>query len=258
MIGVILIMLATYYAGEYWDYTEDSISGRLGKSMFAGGSRILQRGLVARSAPLRASLVCLVLAFLVSIILQFIYHTGTWTIALGMLGMLGGFFYSAKPLRWVARGWGEIWIAFCYGWLPIAAGCYLQTATIVPIAHRLAIPIGMTIFNVIVLNEFPDYEADRATGKNNIVVRLGRKNASLVYGSVGLISLLFANLWLAHGIVDKGLYFYLPFSLLSLGLIVLVIGGAWHNRKMLELLCGANILVNLGTTSAFIYSFLAQ
>jgi 1,4-dihydroxy-2-naphthoate octaprenyltransferase len=28
MVGVVLVMLATYYAGEYWDYAEDSLSAR--------------------------------------------------------------------------------------------------------------------------------------------------------------------------------------------------------------------------------------
>ena len=45
-LGVVLVMLATYYAGEYWDYAEDSLSTRLGPSRFAGGSRVLQRGLL--------------------------------------------------------------------------------------------------------------------------------------------------------------------------------------------------------------------
>ena len=38
-LDVVLVMLATYYAGEYWDYAEDVLSARLGPSRFAGGSR---------------------------------------------------------------------------------------------------------------------------------------------------------------------------------------------------------------------------
>ena len=175
---MVLVMLATYYAGEYWDYAEDSLSARLGPSRFAGGSRVLQRGLLPRRAALWASLVSLLLAVGVGLMLQLGYRTGVWTIPFGVLGMLGGFFYSTRPVRWVSRGWGELWIAFCYGWLPVATGYYLQAGGITPLVHWLAAPIGLTIFNVILLNEFPDYPADLVTGKANMVMRLGPERAS--------------------------------------------------------------------------------
>jgi 1,4-dihydroxy-2-naphthoate octaprenyltransferase len=47
-VGVVLVMLATYYAGEYWDYVEDSLAAHSNPSRFAGGSRVLQRGLLPR------------------------------------------------------------------------------------------------------------------------------------------------------------------------------------------------------------------
>ncbi len=179
-LGVVLVMLTTYYAGEYWDYVEDSLSA--GSSRFAGGSQVVQRELLPRHAALWGSLVSLLLALGVGLILQLGYGRGLWTLPLGLLGLLGGFFYSTRPLRWVSRGWGELWIAFCYGWLPVAAGYYLQVGRIVPLIHWLAAPIGLTIFNVILLNEFPDYPADVAAGKANLTARLGREQAARLYG----------------------------------------------------------------------------
>jgi 1,4-dihydroxy-2-naphthoate octaprenyltransferase len=101
-------MLTTYYAGEYFDYVEDFLSGKMGHSHFEGGSQVLQRGFLPRRAALRASLACLLLATGVGLILQIGYKTGPWTIPLGVLDMISGFFYSAKPFRWVQRGWGEL------------------------------------------------------------------------------------------------------------------------------------------------------
>jgi 1,4-dihydroxy-2-naphthoate octaprenyltransferase len=82
-----------------------------------------------------ASLVAMALAAGIGLILQFGYKTGEWAIFLGFLGMLGGFFYSAKPIRWVRTGLGELWIAFCYGWLTVAAGFYLQVGNVKPIVN---------------------------------------------------------------------------------------------------------------------------
>jgi 1,4-dihydroxy-2-naphthoate octaprenyltransferase len=254
-LGVVLVMLATYYAGEYWDYVEDSFSAQLGPSRFAGGSRVLQRGLLPRQAPLWASLVSLLLAVGVALILQLGYRTGPWTVPFAILGLLGGFFYSTRPVRWVSTGVGELWIAFCYGWLPVAVGYYLQRGEIALLVHWLAVPIGLTIFNVILLNEFPDYPADLAAGKANLTVRLGRERAALLYGLASLGGWIAMLLSLARGVPARALWFYLPILVLSLILVVLVIRGRWRDRATLEKLCGANLVVNLGTTAAYVIAF---
>ena len=256
IVGVVLIMLATYYAGEYWDYREDLLSGRAGHSRFAGGSQVLQRGLLPRHAPLRASLLSVLLALAVGLLLQFVYHTGSWTLPLGLLGILGGFFYSTRPLRWVGRGWGELWIAFCYGWLPVAVGYYLQVGELTPLVHWLSLPIGLTIFNVILLNEFPDYPADRATGKANLTVRLGRERAAWLYTLASVASWLCMGLAWQHGLPRRAFWPYLPVVALSLAVTVLLLGGKWRDRVTLEGLCAATLLVNLGTTAACIAAFI--
>lgn len=256
--GVVLVMLATYYAGEYWDHAEDSISASIAPSRFAGGSGVTQRGLLPRRAAGWASVVSLLLALAVALTLWLVYKTGPWSVPFCALGLLGGFFYSTPPIRWVTTGIGELWIAFCYGWLPIAVGYYLQAGEIAPIVHWLAIPVGLTILNVILLNEFPDYRADSKSGKANLVVRLGRHKASLLYG------LLSAGSWVAtffsvrRGAPTRAIWFYLPVLSLSLILVVLVVRERWRDRQTLEKLCGANILVNLGTTAVYVLAFVSM
>jgi 1,4-dihydroxy-2-naphthoate octaprenyltransferase len=41
-------------------------------------------------------------------------------------------------------------------------------------------------FNLLLLNEFPDEEADRAGGRKNLVLLLGRKGAALVYAAAAV------------------------------------------------------------------------
>ena len=257
-LGVVLVMLATYYAGEYWDYAEDVLSAQLGPSRFAGGSRVVQRGLLPRRAPLWASLISLVLAIGVAVVLQFGCGTGPWTVPFAALGLLGGFFYSARPVRWVRTGVGELWIAFCYGWLPVAVGYYLQVGEIAPLVHWLAVPIGLTIFNVILLNEFPDYPADSETGKANLTVRLGRERAAILYALASLGSWVAMLFSLTQGVPVLALPFYLPILVLSLVLVVLMTRGRWRDRATLEKLCGANLGVNLGTTAVYILAFFVR
>lgn len=254
--GVILIMLSTYHSGEYFDYQGDVISTRLHENQFAGGTRILPNGQISPLVPFWTSIVAIMLAGVIGCILQFVLKTGHYTLFLGFLGAFSGFFYSTKPVRLVQRGIGEIIIGFCYGWLPIASAYYIQTGTIHPAIHWISIPIGLTIFNVILLNEFPDYEADKATDKKNLLYRIGKKNGNFVYI---VFSLLASSAMLASplfGIAFKVVYFYLPVLLISLYVTIMMSRGKYENAKTLETLCALNIAVNLGTSLAYILAFI--
>ncbi|MEW6675710.1 MAG: prenyltransferase [Nitrospirota bacterium] len=97
--------------------------------------------------------------------------------------------YTTKPIQWSYRGMGEILIGFCYGWLPVAASCYIQIGQISPLVHWVSLPIAFTIFNVILINEFPDYPADREFGKKNLVVRFGKERMSKLYALMSFAAL---------------------------------------------------------------------
>jgi 1,4-dihydroxy-2-naphthoate octaprenyltransferase len=186
--GVILIMLSTYHLGEYFDYREDEISQRLYKSRFAGGSGVIPAGSMSRSVALWTGILSFLLAGIIGFVLQFVLETGPYTLLLGCLGAFPGFFYSTRPVRLVQRGIGEIFIGFCYGWLPVASAYYIQTGAIHPVIHWITIPIGLTIFNVIFLNEYPDHESDKVTGKKNLLYRIGKKKGQFLYVAFSLLA----------------------------------------------------------------------
>jgi 1,4-dihydroxy-2-naphthoate octaprenyltransferase len=256
VLGVILIMLSTYHSGEYFDYSGDLLSNQLHNNKFAGGSRMLLSGKLPPAIAFWTSVISLIIAAAIGFILQFVYKTGPYTLLLGFLGAFSGFFYSSPPVRLVKRGIGEIFIGFCYGWLPVASAFYIQTGMIHPIIHWMAIPIGLTIFNVILLNEFPDYAADKATGKKNLLNRLGKENGKVLYVTFSLLAsatMLASPFW---EIPFKVVYFYLPILIISLFIVVMISRGKYEDKKMLEILCGLNIAVNLGTSLAYILAYI--
>ncbi len=253
-LAVFLILLSTYHAGEYFDYKEDSLSKAKFNSRFSGGSGIMPAKILARRIPLVTSIVAILLAGGVGLILQFVYRTGPYTLLLGCLGALSGFFYSTKPIRLVERGCGELFIAFCYGWLPVATAFYLQAGYFHPLVHWISPPIALTIFNVILLNEFPDYEADKSVGKRNLLVRLGWEKGMLLFIMVSVAAWITILASIYGGVPLKVLHVYVPVFFISL-LSLFLIFRNWHRKlETLEILCGMNIAVNLGTTGAFIYA----
>jgi len=253
--GVMLIMLSAYHSGEYFDQKENAISSRLHSNPFAGGSRMIPEGKIPARVAFWTSMAAILLALLIGIVLQFVCRTGPYTLFLGLLGALPGFFYSTEPVRLVKRGLGEVLIGFCYGWLPVASAYYIQTASIAPVIHWLWLPIGFSIFNVIFLNEFPDYEADAAAGKKNLLVRIGKSKGKVVYILCNLLTCL-TMLWLpCFGVPFQVVYFCLPAVAIALLIVVEMLKNRHEDPRCLQILCGLNVAVNIGMSLALILAY---
>ena len=255
-LAVILIMLSTYYNGEFYDMTEDKITYENAKSNFAGGSHAMFEGKVQHKTVRNLGYISILLAILIGLSLQFIFNTGIWTIPLGVTGIVFGFFYSIPPFRWVRTGFGELMIGYAYGWLPVTVGFYINTGNFIDIINWISLPIAFTIFNVILINEFPDYPADCKTDKKNLTVRFGKIKASYIYITVTLLSVFSFLYSLTKGINFTTFYFYLPILIISLILILLVALKKYEDRKILEAICGLTIVTNLGTTIIYIISIM--
>jgi 1,4-dihydroxy-2-naphthoate octaprenyltransferase len=247
-MAVILIMWMTYYLGEWNDLEGDRLNQ--GFNRFSGGSRVLVKGVLPVWVSLFLGYGCLAGAILIGFYIYLQYQTDPRTLLLGGIGIFSGFFYSNKPFRWSYRGVGEIVIGFCYGWLPIATGFFLFTGFFSQQVILLSIPVGLSIFNVILINEFPDEEADRAIGKRNLVIRFGREKMGDLYLGLSILTgLFFVKVILIFG--------QTPFWLLILSGIPLLLilwnliqvwRGSYRDAKKLELICRNTIFVNLSMT----------
>jgi 1,4-dihydroxy-2-naphthoate octaprenyltransferase len=108
---------------------------------------------------------------------------------LGTIALLLGWSYHGPPLRLAYRGLGELDVVLCYG--PLIA-----MATYALLTHRYhvdvlwaAMPLGLFTAAFLWVNEFPDHDADRGAGKNNLVVQLGKHRASRVLPLIYLAAL---------------------------------------------------------------------
>lgn len=256
VIAVEFILLTIHYSSEYFDYEVDSLSAKLGKNRFSGGSQILQSGVIPRRKSLSASFICVIPAMIIGILLQFRYNTGILTIPFGTLALFLGLTYSAKPIRWAYNGIGEIVIGFCYGWLTLVTAYYLQTGKTSAIIHLTSIPVALSIFNVILINEFPDYLADKEAGKNNLVVRFGQANMSKLYGFLSLGICLSYAMAIMKGIPVKALLIFSPIILIAIITAYQVVRGEYRDSKKLESICARTLIVNLGVSASLALAIL--
>ena len=244
LASVVAIMLATYWLGEVYDFEVDRLSATLEKNKFSGGTLVLQENDIPHRKVSMASLLAIVAALIIGLYLAWGAGYGTSLFLLGMAGAFMGIFYGTPPFQWAYKGVGEIMIAFSYGWFPVAAGYYLQSKSwdMEPIILFGLAP-AISIFMVILINEFPDFPADRQFGKKNLVVRLGRERSAILYGitGIGLAAFIVALSLTGH----KAFIYALPAALLSFWNAVDVLRGKWKDRNKLEEICGRTIALNL-------------
>ena len=252
-LAVVLIMLATYLGGEYYDYETDSLNAQFNK--FSGGSRVLQTGRVARRPVLVAAVASAVIAAVIGLVILFYYKTGPYTIPLGAFGLICGYFYSSKPFRWAYTGIGEILIGICYGWLTVNSAYYLQTGTFDIVPTLASIPIAISIFLVIFINEFPDYVSDRMSNKRNLVVRMGQDRAAVLYIVMATLCFLSVPLGVLGGVPKLMSFLWLIPMALVVRNVVALRKGDYKESRALEAVCGVTLILNLGTTLLYIIAF---
>jgi hypothetical protein len=101
-------------------------------------------------------------AAVLGLALQYGWHTGAFTIPLGALGILGGYFSFAPPLAWHRRGLSEAAGALCFGLLPVITGLYVQCGQLLTETLLYALPLSFTGFNLFLVYGFPSAEGEAA------------------------------------------------------------------------------------------------
>ena len=133
------------------------------------------------------NLTIIVFALSVLVGIPLIQKAGMQVLWLGLIGFLSGLFYTAPPFRFSSRkGLGELLIGINFGPLMVAGSTLIQTGQLLPEAFLAGIPLGFLIAAVVYVNEFPDHDSDKATGKNTLIVVFGPEKARVGY--VALVS----------------------------------------------------------------------
>jgi 1,4-dihydroxy-2-naphthoate octaprenyltransferase len=197
MLSASLLHLGTNTANDYFDHRQGTDEATYDYLVgLTGGSRSIQMGLISAKGMLTVSLVSFLLTGITGIPL--IAKAGLPVIYLGLIGALSGFFYTAPPVRAIARkGWGELLVGLNFGPLMVAGSTLIQTGRLEPVACLAGIPLGLLTTAILWINQFPDFDGDRATGKNNLVVVLGKSKAR--YGYVALVAGAFISIIVMTG-----------------------------------------------------------
>jgi 1,4-dihydroxy-2-naphthoate octaprenyltransferase len=245
LIGVVSLHLGSNLANDYFDHKSGNDEANVKLSPFSGGSRVIQEKLLSAKQVISAALAFLAIGTMLGLYL--IISLWSWELLLlAAAGVLGGFFYTAPPLKFGYRSVGEIVIALCFGVLPVLGAYYVQAQAFSLTAVLASIPIAILIALALLINGFQDRDADKKAGKRTLVVRLGKKSAMKVY-SFFLIS---TYLFIVIAVIIQYFPLWTLISLLTLPLAVKALAVARKNYDKIGELIPANamtIMIHLFT-----------
>lgn len=164
---------------------------------YTGGSRFIQTGILDSNGMARLGVSLLGVATVCGVIL--LLTKGPLILLFGLTGIALGVLYSLGPARLSALGLGESAVAVGFGVLPVSGAAWLQGAVIDTNLLLFSLPVSVWVAAILLINEVPDIDADGATGKRTLPVRLGLAGTARLYLSIQLAAVVVIALLAAMG-----------------------------------------------------------
>lgn len=179
LAGALLLQIGANLANDIFDYQKGADThARLGPV------RVTQAGLLRPRQVLAGMWLTFGLAALVGVYLIWV---GGWPIlVVGALAILAALAYTGGPFPFGYYGLGDVFVFIFFGLAAVCGTYYVQAGTVSALAAWAAVPMGLLVTAIIVVNNLRDIDTDRAAGKRTLAVRLGARGARYEY--LGLVA----------------------------------------------------------------------
>jgi 1,4-dihydroxy-2-naphthoate octaprenyltransferase len=235
---------------EYFDF-KTHLDERTRRTPFSGGSGTLQQKPELSGYVLGLAVVTSLITAAIGV--YFVRLWGWSGIILGALGL----FVVVAYTPWLTRnpilclvapgiGFGSVMVIAAHFALTGRYGWSVFTASLVPF---------FLVNDLLLLNQFPDVEADRSIGKRPFPVLIGRRSSSLIYISFLLLAYLSILLGVSLGFLPP----YTLLGLLTVPIATFAGVGSYRAADDLQKLVpsmGMNVLVNILTPVLVAVGFL--
>ncbi|HVC43186.1 MAG TPA: 1,4-dihydroxy-2-naphthoate octaprenyltransferase [Candidatus Binataceae bacterium] len=157
---------------DYYDFQSGTDSPDWQSPENFGPGLVIQRGYLTPDQVFAGGLACFAAGTLLGLAIALICG---WPIfILGLIGVLGSYFYTAAPLSLAYRGLGDFMVFALMGPGYVLGAYYVQALHFSSIALLVSIPIGLLCSGVLQVNNLRDIDNDGAHGKRTMAVIIGR------------------------------------------------------------------------------------
>ena len=212
LLGAVLIQIGTNLSNDYSDARRGADSDER-----IGPVRVTAGGLV----PPRQVLIATYLTFAAAVLCgAYLIAVAGWALlAVGAASILAGVLYTGGPRPYGYEGLGEVFVFLFFGLVAVTGSYFVQRRDLPWQAFVLAVPVGLLISAILVVNNVRDIDTDRRAGKRTLAVRLGRERTRVLF--VAMIAVAFVTSWVPWfaGALSPWLFLTAAAAPLALGLV---------------------------------------
>ena len=233
--GLILTHVSVNTLNDYFDY-RSGIDRVTIRTPFSGGSGMIKEGLVSEREVLSIGIITLAVAAVIG--LYFVLTKGWLLLPLIIVAASCVVLYS--PL--IQKCYWPEWSPFLgLGVLPVLGMYFSQTGMYTWQAIIAAMPSGFLVHNLLLINEFPDIEADKVAHRKTLPITLGGRGAAIVYTAFTLM----VYVWIIGAVIFKAMPVFTLLALLTLPIAIKAIRGSFHydDRAILVPALASNVMV---------------
>ena len=173
----LLIHTGTNLINDYFDFRKG-----VDRPDTRGSSRVLVDGLLQPHQVLLAGLAAFAATAAVGLI--FIALCGWPILVLGLIGMAGGFFYTALPVAYKYIGLGDACVFWLMGPLMVVGAFLVLTGLWSWQAMAIALPVGSLVAAILSGNNLRDIADDAAASVKTTAGLLGHRAARIEYAAL--------------------------------------------------------------------------
>lgn len=238
-IGLLLCHTSSNVLNDYFDY-KSGVDLKTNRTPFSGGSGILPAAMLTLRQVKWLGIITLLVA--VPIGIYFVIVRGWLLLPLLFVGALCVVLYTPLITRW---GWPEWAPGVGLGALPVIGAYFIQIPEYTIAVAIASIPSGILVHNLLLLNEFPDVEADKTAGRKTLPITMGRRGAAVVYSSLTILVYLWIIGWVIAGVMPV----YTLIALLTIPFAIKAIRGSfkYDDMSVLGPALASNVMVVLIT-----------
>lgn len=185
-----LLQILSNFANDYGD----AVNGK-DTELREGPRRAVHSGNIPAATMLKAIMLFSILSLVSGLSLLYIAlkdapaNTFWVFLGIGIACIIAAITYTAGKRPYGYVGLGDLSVLIFFGWVGVLGSSYLHTHVWNWDLLLPATSCGLFAVGVLNINNIRDIESDRATGKNSIPVRLGRKKAVLYHWTILLIGM---------------------------------------------------------------------
>lgn len=179
--GVICLHISVDLLNDYWDFKR-GIDTNTKRTKYSGGTGVIPDNLINSKLIYCAGVIFLILGGLIG--LYFVTIKGIIILILLIFAIISIYFYSTNIVN---AGLGELFVAI-KGSMIVLGSYYIQSDQIDLTSIYVGIIIGLLSAVVLLVTSFPDYEADKKSGRRTLVIVMGKENSIKLFITIVTIT----------------------------------------------------------------------